>query len=79
MEQIRIPDVKWAQRVPHVFVTIDLQSVNPDEAVGIKRNNFSFFLVELTEDYLHFKGKGDIEQHDYEITLNFLGPIKVEE
>jgi hypothetical protein len=66
---LRIPEVQWAQRTkpPVVFVTIDLQSVNPSTAV-----------VELTENRIYFKGKGGLEQNEYELTLNLREAVDVE-
>jgi prostaglandin-E synthase len=59
--------VLWAQRQPNLFITIDLQSVDKDAVT-----------VELTEEKIYFRGKGGLDQNDYELTLNLYAPIDLE-
>ena len=63
----RLPDLLWAQRKPHVFLTIDVPNVTATTAV-----------IELTEESLHFKGFGGIDQSEYEVSVNFYKPIDLE-
>jgi hypothetical protein len=66
---LRVPEVLWAQRTkpPVVFVTVDLQSIDPALAI-----------VELTENKIHFKGKGGLDQNEYELNLNLYELVDVE-
>lgn len=63
----RTPDVLWAQRTPHVFLTVDLPNVDAATAK-----------IDLTEDSLHFHGNGGIDQSEYDTTINFFAPINLE-
>ena len=59
------PEVLWAQRSTHVFVTINVPDCENPE-------------IKVEKDSLTFKGTGGVEKMEYEVNLKFFKEVDPE-
>ncbi|EIE78640.1 hypothetical protein G6F46_003630 [Rhizopus delemar] len=60
------PTVLWAQRANLLYLTVEISDIKEHK-------------VDLTENKLVFKGKGEKEQNEYEAEIEFFAPVNVED
>ncbi|KAG1449730.1 hypothetical protein G6F56_008559 [Rhizopus delemar] len=60
------PTVLWAQRADLVYLTVEISDIHEHK-------------VDLKENKIVFKGKGEKEQNEYEAEIEFYGPVTVDD